>query len=69
MNEEYLSLYDFLKKPAGPALGKQVAAAATAKNIKIHERQVTTNTYSGKILTYPKSFLAEYFKSNPTVSL
>jgi hypothetical protein len=69
MNEEYLSLYDFLGKPAGSDLGKQVAAAASAKKIKINERQVTTNTYSGKILTYPKSFLVEYFKPIPVASL
>lgn len=59
--EDYLSLYDYLGKPAGSELGKQVAEAAIKSKIKINEKTVNTNKYKGKILTYPKSFLQNYF--------
>ena len=35
MEIEMVSLYDYLKKPAGPELGKQVAFAAANDKIKI----------------------------------
>jgi|DEB0MinimDraft_3_1074331.scaffolds.fasta_scaffold18358_4 hypothetical protein len=62
--EPMLSLYDYLGRPAGPDLGKQVAAAATLANCEITRRTVATRTYSGDILMYPKSFLDQYFGSN-----
>jgi hypothetical protein len=34
--EEMLSLFDYLGKPAGSELGKQVAAAAAVDKIKIN---------------------------------
>ena len=34
MEIEMVSLYDYLKKPAGPELGKQVAFAAANEKIK-----------------------------------
>jgi hypothetical protein len=55
------SLYDYLKKPAGPELGKQVASAANADKIKIDSKQVSTPKYKGNILMYPKTWLDEYF--------
>ena len=61
--EQMMSLYDFLGKPAGSDLGKAVAAAATIAKVPITSKQVTTRTYSGEILMYPKSFLENYFKN------
>ena len=61
MEIEMISLYDYLKKPAGPELGKQVAAAANADKIKIDSKQVSTPKYKGNILMYPKTWLDEYF--------
>jgi hypothetical protein len=58
---ELISLYDYLGRAAGPELGKQVAAAAAAKNIPFNSRHVETKTYKGAILLYPKSFLDEFF--------
>ena len=61
MTETYVSLFDFLGKPAGSDLGKQVATEATAKKIKIQTREVKTKKYTGKIMLYPQQFLMEYF--------
>ena len=61
MTENYVSLFDFLGKPAGSDLGKQVATEATAKKIKIQTREVKTKKYTGKIMLYPQQFLVEYF--------
>jgi hypothetical protein len=59
--EQMLSLYDYLGKPAGPELGKQVANTASLNKIKIDTKHVQNPKYSGTILMYPKSFLDEYF--------
>lgn len=59
--DEMLSLYDYLNRPAGPELGKEVWEAAKKAKIKPDERLVNTKNYSGKILMYPKSFLIEFF--------
>lgn len=56
-----LSLFDYLGKPAGSELGAAVWQAAKAAKVKPTEREVSTKTYSGKILVYPKSFLDQYF--------
>lgn len=52
-----LSLYDYLGKPAGPELGKQIADLASINKIKIDTKYISNPKYSGKILMYPKSFL------------
>lgn len=62
--DELLSLYDYLKKPAGSSLGKQVAAEAKRQNIGVNERAIETKTYKGTVLLYPYWFLHKYF--NPT---
>ena len=59
---DYLSLYDYLGKPAGGELGKQVAAAASNAGIKMESRDVSNPRYTGKILLYPKDFLDFYFR-------
>jgi len=60
--EEMLSLYDYLKKPAGGELGKKVAEAAMKEKILIGSKQVSNPVYKGKIVMYPKSFLDSYFQ-------
>ncbi len=64
--ENYLSLYEYLGKPAGSKLGKEVYAAAKAKGIKATAHEVENPNYSGLILKYPKSFLDRYFGNNTT---
>lgn len=58
---EMLSLFEYLNKPAGPDLGREVAKAAYAAKVKIDKHQVSNPKYTGLILKYPKSFLDEYF--------
>jgi len=63
--DEMMSLYDYLRKPAGAELGKQVEAAARLLGVDSTYKEVTTRNYSGKIRMYPKSFLEQYFNSGP----
>ena len=57
----YLSLFDYLKKPAGKELGDRVYKAAKKDNIPVTTREVQTRTYSGKVMLYPKEFLDTFF--------
>jgi hypothetical protein len=59
---EYLSLYDYLKKPAGEQLGKEVAIAASKHKISTQTREVSNPNYTGKVNLYPKDFLDFYFR-------
>ena len=56
-----MSLYDYLGRPAGSELGQRVAAAAARNRIKFETRHVSTKTYTGDIMLYPKSFLDQFF--------
>lgn len=60
--EDKISLYDFLGKPAGKELGKNVFLKAKSENIEIGLRDVSTKNYTGKVMLYPMSFLTKYFK-------
>ena len=59
---EMLSLYDYLGKPAGPEVGRQVADAATTEKVRIDAKYVSNPKYSGEILMYPNEWLDKYFK-------
>ena len=61
-NRKYLSLYDFLGKPAGMELGRKVAAAAIKSKIQLETREVSNPSYTGKVLLYPKDFLEAFFQ-------
>ena len=41
---EMMSLFDYLGRPAGSELGKQVAAAAMENFVKMETRHVSTKT-------------------------
>jgi hypothetical protein len=58
---EYLSLYDYLGRAAGGKLGKAVNEEAMKQGVSYKYREVKAHTYEGKILTYPKQFLVDYF--------
>lgn len=62
--EEMISLYDYLRKPAGSELGKRVADQAMRQNVPMDRRFVDTPKYTGDVLLYPKWFLQEYFNHN-----
>ena len=59
---EYLSLYDYLGKPAGEKLGLEVAAAARAQGIGIQSKEISNPKFTGKIFMYPKDFLDFHFR-------
>jgi hypothetical protein len=58
-----VSLYDYLKRPAGGILGREVYKQAKKENIKVQTRTVNTRTYKGQIILYPKEFLDSYFNN------
>ena len=61
--DKMMSLFEYLGKAAGTDLGKKVYLAARAKNVNYSQQKVSTKTYTGDVMTYPESFLGEYFKS------
>jgi len=61
MENEYLSLYDYLGRAAGGDLGKAVATAASKAGVASQTRYVKNPAYEGNVMLYPKNFLNEYF--------
>jgi hypothetical protein len=61
-NREYLSLYDFLGKPAGMELGRKVAIYASKSKIQLETREVSNPKFTGAVLLYPKDFLEAFFQ-------
>ena len=64
-----MSLYDYLGKAAGKALGAQVASSAAKQKIKMETRQVSNSKYSGPVTLYPKYFLDSYFNKKEETKL
>jgi hypothetical protein len=60
---EMLSLFDYLKRPAGSQLGEQVAAYAKLRQAKYGTRTVDTPSYKGEVMVYTKKFLDECFNA------
>ena len=56
-----MSLFDYLGRPAGSELGQRVAAAAARNKVKYETRHVSTRTYTGDVMLYPKNFLDNFF--------
>jgi hypothetical protein len=61
--EKFMSLYDYLGKPAGSDLGEQVFRAASVSRIPVKTKEVTTPKYKGKIMMYPENWLIGYFST------
>ena len=61
--DNMMSLYEFLGKPAGNDLGKKVYLAARSKGASFSQREVSNPKYTGMVMTYPESFLKEYFET------
>jgi len=59
---EYLSLYDYLRKPAGEKLGLEVAAEARKHGIQTQTREISNPRFTGTVFLYPKDFLEFYFR-------
>jgi hypothetical protein len=60
---EMLSLYDYLKRPAGKELGEQVAAYAKLRKAKFGTKSVSNPAYQGEVMVYTKAFLDECFNA------
>jgi hypothetical protein len=60
-NYGLISLFEYLNKPAGSELGKQVAAYASKVGAKVGTRHVNTETYVGPVMLYEREFLDHYF--------
>jgi len=60
---EMLSLYEYLKRPAGSKLGEQVAAYAKLRKARYGTKQVSNPVYKGYVMTYTKAFLDECFNA------
>jgi hypothetical protein len=67
METQMMSLFDYLGKAAGKELGAQVANAAARQSITTVLRYVSTETYTGNVNLYPKSFLDSYFDSESII--
>ena len=61
MDNQMISLYDYLGHAAGSDLGKQVAYAAAKAGIKSEIREVSHIGYKGPIMLYPEAFLENFF--------
>ena len=66
---EYLSLYDYLGKPAGEQLGLEVAKTAIQNKIPLQTRKVSNPKYTGTVNLYPKDFLDFYFKKPESIHM
>lgn len=63
MEEEiYKSLYEHLGKPAGKEIASKVYKVAKENDIKISTQEISNKNYTGKVMTYPISFLKDYFE-------
>jgi hypothetical protein len=60
---DYLSIFEHQNQVAGRELGKKVATAAQKSGIRPVTKLVSTLKYQGPILTYPRSFLDNYFST------
>ena len=61
MDNQMMSLYDYLGQAAGSDLGKKVAYAAAKAGIKSEIREVSHVGYKGPIMLYPRDFLENFF--------
>ena len=65
-SEKFISLYDYLGRPAGSALGKEVVEAASKLKIQMKIRHVSTARYTRPIMLYPENWLIGYFSTGQT---
>ena len=57
----FMSLYDYLGKAAGPTLGNQVFAFSKREKQKVMTKEVNQGGFNGKVLCYDPHFLERYF--------
>ena len=65
----YMSLFDFLEKPAGGKMGKEVFDYSKKLRIPLRYREITNPKYTGKVCLYPLGFLVMYFNSENNLDI
>jgi len=63
MSSKMLSLYDYLGRPAGKALGYAVAHQAHKINAHVEHRYVENPAYKGNVNLYCEDLLKSFFKN------
>ena len=61
MEVKYISLFDYLGRPAGKDVGARVNERAREFGIEDKKRFVRNKKYVGKVNLYPEAFLEYYF--------
>ena len=61
MEVNYISLFDYLGKPAGKEVGARVNERVREFGIEDKKRFVRNKNYTGKVNLYPEAFLEYYF--------
>jgi hypothetical protein len=61
MEDEFVSLFNYLGTPAGPGLGYRVAAAAKKVGEPVQVKHIENNNYKGPINMFRREFLNQYF--------
>jgi hypothetical protein len=61
MEVKYISLFDYLGKPAGKDVGARVNERAREFGVNVLKRFVRNKKYVGKVNLYPEAFLEYYF--------
>jgi len=61
---KYMSLFDYLGKPAGQEVGYRVSERAREFGITSLKRFVRNKKYVGKVNLYPEAFLEYYFNNS-----
>lgn len=62
MSNEMLSLYDYLGRAAGDALGWAVAKHAHNLGAEINQRHISNPRYTGVVNLYTEELLDSFFK-------
>jgi hypothetical protein len=69
MDKNFISLFDYLGKPAGSDLGKRVFNFASLKKAPYKMREISNSKYTGKVVLYTREFLDEFFRLDITPDL
>ena len=64
MEVNYISLFDYLGRPAGKDVGARVNERAREFGITSLKRFVRNKNYEGKVNLYPEAFLEYYFNNS-----
>ena len=64
MEVKYISLFDYLGKPAGKEVGGRVNERAQEFGVNVLKRFVRNKKYVGKVNLYPEAFLEYYFTNS-----